>query len=389
LKIAITGPVCLKTLSLSDSLELPEAHSFPPLSFFVMELLSRGHRIDVVTSGKVNKMWSHRSGRLSITVVPRRARGCGSDFHREERRHLVNALKLSSSDIVHAHWTYEYAMAAQASGKHCLVTAHDAPFAILRYMRPVPYWTARALMSLPVLWRLTSLCVISPYLETYFRRYHFYRNPIHVIPEFLSGTARNYHREREIDPKSPVFVSVNVGWGKRKNVASLVLAFSMLHRKIPRARLILYGPGYGPGEAAEQFAKSMSIESGITFAGARPGLLLLSELAESADVLVHPSREESFCVSIADAMAMGIPVIAGKTSGAVPWLLDGGTCGCLVDVNNREEIAAAMENLVNNADSATLYRRNALSRIDRDFSLANTADQYEKIYARIINSKTN
>ncbi len=44
----------------------------------------------------------------------------------------------------------------------------------------------------------------------------------------------------------------------------------------------------------------------------------LTTLAESVDVLVHPSLEESQCMAVIEAMAMGLPVIAGKFSGAIP-----------------------------------------------------------------------
>ena len=49
-------------------------------------------------------------------------------------------------DIVHAHWTYEFALGAIESRVPTVVTAHDAPLSILR-LNPTPYRLARTVMA--------------------------------------------------------------------------------------------------------------------------------------------------------------------------------------------------------------------------------------------------
>lgn len=51
-----------------------------------------------------------------------------------------------------------------------------------------------------------------------------------------------------------------------------------------------------------------------------------------------------------EAMAIGIPVIAGSRSGGMPWTLDYGKAGLLVDVRSSEAIARGMETLVLNRE---------------------------------------
>jgi len=55
---------------------------------------------------------------------------------------------------------------------------------------------------------------------------------------------------------------------------------------------------------------------------------LLIKLAENIDVLVHPSLEEAHCMAVIEAMAMGMPVIGGRSSGGIPWTLAEGEAVC-------------------------------------------------------------
>lgn len=382
MKILIAGPICLRTLGISAEHELPETQSFPPLSHYINQLRAMGHVVEAVTTGFVSEECSFEEDGLTVRVVPRRRSGVTKDLWRRERLGLAKAIAASGAEIVHAHWTYEHALAAQASGKPCIITAHDAPFGILRYMRPLYSWCAHALMSLPVLYRSSELCVISPYLAEYFRRIHFYRRPIHVVPEFLPPAASDLFRDKGLDAAVPVFASVNVGWGPRKNVDTLLRAFAMVRRSIPDARLVLFGTEYGPGEQAECYAQVHALQQGVEFRGKTLNTELHTQLANEADFLVHPSREESFCVSIADAMAIGIPVIGGSKSGAVPWLLEQGRCGLLTDINDEKELASAMVRLVQDAILARSFRENARQRIEKHFRLEQVARKYIDLYEK-------
>jgi glycosyltransferase involved in cell wall biosynthesis len=378
----------LRTLGISPEQNLPETHSFPPLSHYINHLRAMGHVVEAVTTGYVAEGCVFEADNLSVRVVPRRRSGVGRDLLRQERLGLAEVIAASDAEIVHAHWTYEYAHAAQASGKPCIITAHDAPFGILRYMRPLHFWFAHALLSLPVLYRSGELCVISPYLEKYFRRMHFYRRPIHVVPEFLAPATRSLFREKNLDNEFPIFASVNISWGPRKNVDTLLRAFVMVRQSIPGARLILFGRPYGPGELAENYARAHGLAQGVEFRGPTPNTALVNQLANEVDFLVHPSREESFCVSLADAMAMGIPVIGGSNSGAVPWLLEEGACGMLTDINDEKEVASAMVRLVQDDSLARSLRENARLRIEKHFRLEQVAEKYFGLYEKKVERKS-
>ena len=60
-----------------------------------------------------------------------------------------------------------------------------------------------------------------------------------------------------------------------------------------------------------------------------------------SDLFVMPSREEGFGIVYIEAMACGLPVIAGNVDGSVD-ALDHGKLGTLVDPTDPDAIAAAI-----------------------------------------------
>jgi glycosyltransferase involved in cell wall biosynthesis len=109
--------------------------------------------------------------------------------------------------------------------------------------------------------------------------------------------------------------------------------------------LVVYGPGW---DAEKSRYENMAIE----FRGSKPHATFLKELGGEIDIWVHPSRTEAHPISICEAIQAGCPVIAGRRSGAMPWTLDDGRAGILVDIENPAEIAQAMLGLVRNRDRA-------------------------------------
>lgn len=386
--IGIAGPVSLDILGRwLNRDDMPDTFSFPPLSHYACACLSAGHEVHIFTLGDVTATWTAAEGLLTVTVAPMRQRGRMRDFFSKERRALTLAMSASNCEIIHANWTYEFALAAQASGKPYVITARDAPFAILRYMRPLPYWIGHAIMSIPAIHRAPELVAAGPYLERYFRRFHLYRKPIYLISSFVSESSFAFYQDTPIPKSQVVFVSVNSGWGARKNVSSLLRAFQCVRASLPEAKLVLFGSGYGESELGAHWAMDNGLSNGVEFAGATPNRTLLGRLNAEASVLVHPSREESFGVAVADAMAMGIPVIAGERSGSIPWLLDFGKCGVLVDVNKPQAIANAMVELAGNPDECTRLRNAARQRAMNTFRLDAVRDQYIGLYKKIIARK--
>jgi glycosyltransferase involved in cell wall biosynthesis len=97
----------------------------------------------------------------------------------------------------------------------------------------------------------------------------------------------------------------------------------------------------------------------VTFAG----LVAHSDVPTyfgNADIYVNPSLYESFGMSIIEAMAAGLPVVATRV-GAVPELISHGHSGLLVEADSPLAIADAVIRLFTDAPL-----RNSISRVGHD-----------------------
>jgi glycosyltransferase involved in cell wall biosynthesis len=103
-------------------------------------------------------------------------------------------------------------------------------------------------------------------------------------------------------------------------------------------------------------------------------------LYEGACLLVQPSFEEGFGLPVLEAMTVGVPVIAA-TRGSLPELVDG--AGLLVNPDDPEEIAAAIEHVVDDATYAAAAAAQGIQRAAQ-FSWARTAQAAYDTYLQAI-----
>lgn len=401
MKIGLAGPIAIgdveRFLSPGQVLSGREMKGSTLLISLIEQLLAMGHEISVYSTeqslelkeGVVDVLTGPR---FRLIRVPLRRSGIRSDrglrgrildLFLFERRALSKVIVEDAPDVVHAHWNYEFSWAALDSGRPSLVTCHDAPMRILR-LDPSLYRIGRLLMAYKVLKRATSLTAVSPYLLPelgFFTRKHIEVIP-NPIPKAISevGGYRKFPERRS--GRLRVVMIIN-GWSVWKNAECGMKALVELKKNINDVDLMLIGPDFGPGERAEKWARSVGFENVFLFAGAMRYAEVQSSLSD-ADLLVHPALEESFGMTIAEAMALGIPVVAGASSGAVPWVTGGGAAGLLVDIRSPIEIATAAQRLL---EDNALYAECSLSGFNRAnevFSAKAVADRYLEKYREVI-----
>jgi len=94
--------------------------------------------------------------------------------------------------------------------------------------------------------------------------------------------------------------------------------------------------------------EELGIRGRVHFEGEIKDVRMLIDLYRKADILVLPSTYESFGIVLAEAMCLGLPIVATGVGG-IPELVEDGVNGILVPPKNAVALAEAISTLVNNS----------------------------------------
>ena len=206
---------------------------------------------------------------------------------------------------------------------------------------------------------------------------------IHLIPcgvptaEFVSS-ARPAVR-------APTFVSVSrlVEW---KGVHHTIGAFALLAQTQPEARLVIVGDGPQADEL-----KKIATEHGITdrvrFTGSQTAAQVREHL-QAADVFLQHSLNhssgwfEGFGVSIAEASAMGLPVVVSQCGGITDQVINGET-GFVVPQRDENAMAAAMARLAENPALRAQMGAAGRHRMISEFDTALLVSRLEQLLVNV------
>ncbi|NVK44088.1 MAG: glycosyltransferase family 4 protein [Oceanospirillaceae bacterium] len=147
---------------------------------------------------------------------------------------------------------------------------------------------------------------------------------------------------------------------KLASYRQLAAAFSRVQS---RCQLLLVGDGSARSEVAEAFAG----DARVRFTGLlSPDQLI--PLLGSCDLMVWPAVNEAFGMALLEALALGLPTIAGDSGGVGTIVADGET-GRLVPVDAPEHLATAIEAVLKQPEQLDRWRRACRPRAESRHSL--------------------
>jgi glycosyltransferase involved in cell wall biosynthesis len=196
-------------------------------------------------------------------------------------------------------------------------------------------------------------------------------NSLELAPPRASSTVRQ---------EPSLFSILSVGrLSHQKNPEALVRIASALHRLTPeldfRFRLI----GDGPKRAAvEHLATTLKLGHRVEFLGA----VRAGDWLGQADVLLSASRGEGMPLSLLEAMAAGLPIVASCVVGNVDLVQQGET-GFLFPPGDLEGAAAVLARLANDQQLRHRLGANACERVRREFRTDRFAASYSAIYREL------
>jgi glycosyltransferase involved in cell wall biosynthesis len=275
-------------------------------------------------------------------------------------------------DVIHAHNALWAGVAARA-----ISGATGVPYVITEHSSQVLMEeTSRAQRRGAIMaWRdaATVVAVSRPLADAVMR----HGIDVEVIPNPVDVEFFVPPTERDQDDATRFVTVANLNTNKAVDV--LVQAFAEIAPTRPGARLDIVGDG-PERTTLTQLARALAVGDRVTFHGARPRAEIRSLLWRSS-CFVSTSRNETFGVAIAEALATGLPVIATRSGGPEDLLADG--IGCLVPRDDRAAIAAAMRDFVTPTPAT---RARARDRIVKRCAPSVVADRYSALFRRGLSS---
>jgi L-malate glycosyltransferase len=386
MKIAMCAPADLHALAsfCGQSTDgVPTGLGSTATTPLIEELLRRGHEVTLFTlSNDLSKEIRHEWGGLRIFAGPNRKFGAARNLYRPEVTYLRRAIAQERPAFIHAHWTYEFALGGMVAGIPMLTTIHDLPWNVLRYFRD----RSRAVRLMIAYWvalHCHRYTAVSDDAANHFRRYLKPGADIEVIPNFLSDSIFEINRASVALDRPFTFGTILQGWTRRKNATAALKAFQIVLRTEPKSRLIMMGTDYEEGGPAHRWACQHGLDSGVTFTGFLTYEQMLRRVCDEVDVVVHPSLDEAFSMTVLESMALAKPVIAGKDTPGVRQALRDGDAGVLTDVRDSDSIARAMLTLIADSSYRQHVAQNANQHAASTYRKELIVPQYEALYRRL------
>lgn len=133
---------------------------------------------------------------------------------------------------------------------------------------------------------------------------------------------------------------------RRKNLEGLLNGFALVRKAVAGARLVVVGPTPDPVYAAEVRARvgQLGLGEAVEFVGHVENERLIAELRGCGAVALF-SHEETAPTIIAQALALGKPVVASRVGGVPEMVVDGET-GFLVAPGDEQALAERLATLI-------------------------------------------
>jgi glycosyltransferase involved in cell wall biosynthesis len=237
-----------------------------------------------------------------------------------------------------------------------------------QFMARHPDWSRR------VLQRAHALVAPSEYLADAVKPYGF---RAHVIPNVIDLSQYPCRPRTAARPRllwMRTFRSIY-----HPEMAVRVLA--RLRAEVPDATLVMAGQEHGSGPQVTRLARELGVADAVRF----PGFLDMAGKARegnAADIFLNTNRVDNMPVSVVEACAMGLAVVATAVGG-VPRLLTDGETGLLVPDGDEEAMLRAVRRLL---AEPGLFQRLSVNgrRLAERSSWEQVRPMWEQLFAQVL-----
>ncbi|OHB60961.1 MAG: hypothetical protein A2167_06070 [Planctomycetes bacterium RBG_13_46_10] len=171
-----------------------------------------------------------------------------------------------------------------------------------------------------------------------------------------------------------------------KNTVGMIKAFAKIRRRFPIAQLRIAGaaePAYL--RECQREVKINNVSDNVSFLGNLSVEEVQNDLSK-ANCFAIPSFQENAPLSIAEAMAVGVPVVGARVGG-IPEMVEEGKTGLLIDPYNVDNIAEAVLKVLTNRNLAISMSSRAKEIARSRYMASAVCEKTLKVYNEILPEK--
>jgi glycosyltransferase involved in cell wall biosynthesis len=281
--------------------------------------------------------------------------------------YLYRELPKLKPDIIHAHQTGIWAGYWTIWRNIPLITTvHTQPYsAFCRLSEKIILW-------LSILSHRNTLVAISKHNHKLIKKYWHLNNK---FTRYVNNgiDISNFH---SVQHETVTFINVS-RQDKNKNQSLILRAFSRLYHKKLSIQMKLYLVGGGDYHSLLiKEAEHLGISNLIIFTGYVPSPM---QYLSDSDIYISSSNREGLPLSVLEAMATGLPIIATDAGGVRDLA---GENGFLIPCNDEYALYEAMKELRDNKELRLAKGKKSLEMV-QNYSSVNMAKNYCVLYQEL------
>lgn len=292
---------------------------------------------------------------------------------------LSSLIRRFKIDVIHSHYALPHAVSALLAKDvvgtpvKCVTTLHGTDITVIGKHPSMIEITRYAIEKSDVVTAVSNslkrdseekLGVTPGRIQTVYN----FINPKFFNPQMAPPTC-----EGDIEKLKMVHVS---NLRKVKRPVDVIKIFHGILKRMDRPVELLV-VGEGPLQYdMENLVEELGIQQHVKFLGVRSNI---GALIACSDMVLLPSKTESFGLAALEGMACGVPVLASRVGG-LPEVIEDGKSGILFEMGNVEEAAEKAVAVLKDKEKYKIIKKGAFDTANVKFSMNKIVDQYEQLY---------
>lgn len=329
--------------------------------------------VQVICLGEIGALANDFS-KLGVATTALGALGKKSTYN--SARILSKLLKTSPVDVLHTHNPAPHKIGALA---RCLtripVLVHT------KHGRNYPDNWRRVLVNRIITWMTDAIVAVSNDAAAVSRDIeHVPNHKIRVIQNGID--LEKYRTQVQQSRSASRVIHVARLSDPPKDHTTLLHAAKIVASQVADFHLEIVGDGPDRGNI-ESLCDELKLRKHVTISGFRSDIC--ERLATSGMAMLS-STTEGLSITLLEAMAMGLPVVATDVGGNREVVADQET-GLLVPNKNPDQMARAMLEIIQSPQKAAAFGAAGRKRVEENFCLSRVADKYADLYQQLLWSR--